>query len=151
MRHARYMHSVCNLEGVYVYDDQVATTFIDHFMSIIGTLDEPVVPGLSDSLFTRQFLMEQSNHMIKILCLALATIKPRARMDFPQKISRPHRILLDQMFSWLSIIFSYRDVDPALLRPDEMIMILYLYLVNSNQDQDQETNESVLQSTDPIH
>ncbi|KAJ9544353.1 hypothetical protein OSB04_024060 [Centaurea solstitialis] len=42
-------------------------------------------------------------------------------------------------------------VDPALLRPDEMIMILNLYLVNSNQDQDQETNESVLQSTDPIH
>ncbi|KAJ9544712.1 hypothetical protein OSB04_024419 [Centaurea solstitialis] len=37
-------------------------------------------------------------------------------------------------------------VDPALLRPDEMIMILNLYL-----DQDQETNESVLQSTDPVH
>ncbi|KAJ9566266.1 hypothetical protein OSB04_002232 [Centaurea solstitialis] len=42
-------------------------------------------------------------------------------------------------------------VDPALLRPDEMIMILNLYLVNRFQDQDQETNESVLQSTDPIH
>ncbi|KAJ9535658.1 LOW QUALITY PROTEIN: hypothetical protein OSB04_un001192 [Centaurea solstitialis] len=42
-------------------------------------------------------------------------------------------------------------VDPALLRPDEMIMILNLYLVNSNQDQDQKTNESVLQSTDPVH
>ncbi|KAJ9557400.1 hypothetical protein OSB04_012014 [Centaurea solstitialis] len=43
------------------------------------------------------------------------------------------------------------SVDPALLRPDEMIMILNLYLVNSNHDQDQETNEYVLQSTDPIH
>ncbi|KAJ9539235.1 hypothetical protein OSB04_031968 [Centaurea solstitialis] len=42
-------------------------------------------------------------------------------------------------------------VDPALLRPDEMIMILNLYLVNRFQDQDQETNESVLQSTDPVH
>ncbi|KAJ9552832.1 hypothetical protein OSB04_016877 [Centaurea solstitialis] len=39
----------------------------------------------------------------------------------------------------------------SLLRPDEMIMILNLYLVNSNQDQDQETNESGLQSTDPVH
>ncbi|KAJ9552656.1 hypothetical protein OSB04_016701 [Centaurea solstitialis] len=37
-------------------------------------------------------------------------------------------------------------VDPALLRPDEMIMILLLYL-----DQDQEMNELVLQSTDPDH
>ncbi|KAJ9542433.1 hypothetical protein OSB04_028939 [Centaurea solstitialis] len=37
-------------------------------------------------------------------------------------------------------------VDPALLRPDEMIMILLLYL---DQDQDQEMNESVLTSTDP--
>ncbi|KAJ9547349.1 LOW QUALITY PROTEIN: hypothetical protein OSB04_019892 [Centaurea solstitialis] len=44
-----------------------------------------------------------------------------------------------------------RSVDPALLRPDEMIMILNLYLVNRFQDQDQETNESVLQSTDPVH
>ncbi|KAJ9561292.1 hypothetical protein OSB04_006452 [Centaurea solstitialis] len=42
-------------------------------------------------------------------------------------------------------------VDPALLRPDEMIMILNLYLVNRFQDQDQETNEPVLQSTDPVH
>ncbi|KAJ9536639.1 hypothetical protein OSB04_un000188 [Centaurea solstitialis] len=41
-------------------------------------------------------------------------------------------------------------VDPALLRPDEMIMILNLYLVNRFQDQDQETNESVLQSTDLV-
>ncbi|KAJ9565653.1 hypothetical protein OSB04_001619 [Centaurea solstitialis] len=45
----------------------------------------------------------------------------------------------------------YCSVDPALLRPDEMIMILNLYLVNRFQDQDQETNESVLQSTDPVH
>ncbi|KAJ9557005.1 hypothetical protein OSB04_011619 [Centaurea solstitialis] len=37
-------------------------------------------------------------------------------------------------------------VDPALLRPDEMIMILLLYL-----DQDQEMNESVMKSTDPNH
>ncbi|KAJ9535839.1 hypothetical protein OSB04_un001011 [Centaurea solstitialis] len=44
-----------------------------------------------------------------------------------------------------------KGVDPALLRPDEMIMILNLYLVNRFQDQDQETNESVLQCTDPVH
>ncbi|KAJ9562588.1 hypothetical protein OSB04_007748 [Centaurea solstitialis] len=50
-----------------------------------------------------------------------------------------------------SIVTFLVFVDPALLRPDEMIMILNLYLVNSNQDQDQEMNESVLQSTDPIH
>ncbi|KAJ9549100.1 hypothetical protein OSB04_021643, partial [Centaurea solstitialis] len=50
------------------------------------------------------------------------------------------------LLSWDSDLF----VDPALLRPDEMIMILNLYLVNRFQDQDQETNESVLQSTDPV-
>ncbi|KAJ9545640.1 hypothetical protein OSB04_025347 [Centaurea solstitialis] len=37
-------------------------------------------------------------------------------------------------------------VDPALLRPDEMIMILLLYL-----DQDQEMDKSVLKFTEPDH
>ncbi|KAJ9535153.1 hypothetical protein OSB04_un001767 [Centaurea solstitialis] len=64
-RHSRYLHSVSNSQGVFVYDDEVATAFIEHFVSIIGTVDADVTPVMVDSLFVNRLTLEESNHMIR--------------------------------------------------------------------------------------
>ncbi|KAJ9536666.1 hypothetical protein OSB04_un000139 [Centaurea solstitialis] len=64
-RHARHMHCVCNMEGVYVYDDDVATAFIEHFVSILGQRDESVIPDMDDALFVKRLSITDSNHMIR--------------------------------------------------------------------------------------
>ncbi|KAJ9535506.1 hypothetical protein OSB04_un001362 [Centaurea solstitialis] len=67
-----------------------------------------------------------------------------------QSNTKESSITLPSIAFFIECLFTL-FVDPALLRPDEMIMILNLYLVNRFQDQDQETNEPVLQFTDPVH
>ncbi|KAJ9536715.1 hypothetical protein OSB04_un000100 [Centaurea solstitialis] len=64
-RHQRFLHTVCDSDGVFVFDEQVAKAFIDHFVSIIGTNDEVVVPVIPDSLFTKHLSIVDSNHMIR--------------------------------------------------------------------------------------
>ncbi|KAJ9536695.1 LOW QUALITY PROTEIN: hypothetical protein OSB04_un000168, partial [Centaurea solstitialis] len=64
-RHARFVHSVANSQGVFVFDDDVAMAFIEHFMSIIGTVDEEVMPIMDDSLFVNRLSIGEANHMIR--------------------------------------------------------------------------------------
>ncbi|KAJ9535959.1 hypothetical protein OSB04_un000877 [Centaurea solstitialis] len=66
-QHSRHIHSVCNAAGEYVFDDDVAMAFIDHFMSIIGTKDLQVIPEMSDSLFQNRLSMGNSIHMIRVV------------------------------------------------------------------------------------
>ncbi|KAJ9547801.1 hypothetical protein OSB04_020344 [Centaurea solstitialis] len=92
-------------------------------------------------------------HLVSVLFIAQ---KEKKNKDNKEIISTV-RAILDQRIAFgetpvpIQVKTEGEIVDPALLRPDEMIMILLLYLVNSDQDQDQETNEPVLQSTDPVH
>ncbi|KAJ9539213.1 hypothetical protein OSB04_031946 [Centaurea solstitialis] len=53
-RNAHHIHSVCNSAGVFVYDLEVATAFLDHFKSIIGTHDDTVNPLMPMDLFTNK-------------------------------------------------------------------------------------------------
>ncbi|KAJ9561591.1 hypothetical protein OSB04_006751 [Centaurea solstitialis] len=64
-QHSKHLHSICNLDGVYVFDDHVPLAFIDHFISIIGTTDTSVIPSLPEDLFTRHLSIAQANHMIR--------------------------------------------------------------------------------------
>ncbi|KAJ9552900.1 hypothetical protein OSB04_016945 [Centaurea solstitialis] len=64
-QHSRHIHSICDSEGLFVYDDQVASAFIDHFVSIIGTKDTCVIPVMADSLFTQHLSIEDANYMIR--------------------------------------------------------------------------------------
>ncbi|KAJ9538957.1 hypothetical protein OSB04_031690 [Centaurea solstitialis] len=64
-RHAHYVHSVCRTDGTYVYDDDVAPAFIEHFVSIIGTKDADVVPLMPESLFSSKLSLADSLHMIR--------------------------------------------------------------------------------------
>ncbi|KAJ9564711.1 hypothetical protein OSB04_000677 [Centaurea solstitialis] len=64
-QHAHHIFSVGDSNGVFVYDDQVALAFIDHFVSIIGTKDNAVVPIMLDSLFQRRLSNGDANHMIR--------------------------------------------------------------------------------------
>ncbi|KAJ9565730.1 hypothetical protein OSB04_001696 [Centaurea solstitialis] len=64
-RHARYMYSVSNSDGVYVYDDEVSKAFISHFVAIIGTTDVTVNPTMDDSLFQNRLSIGDANHMIR--------------------------------------------------------------------------------------
>ncbi|KAJ9536466.1 hypothetical protein OSB04_un000347 [Centaurea solstitialis] len=64
-RHVRHMHSVCNMEGVFVYDDDVPTAFIEHFVSIFGTRDESVIHDMDVTLFDTRLSIAESNHMIR--------------------------------------------------------------------------------------
>ncbi|KAJ9536498.1 hypothetical protein OSB04_un000335 [Centaurea solstitialis] len=64
-RYSRHIHSVCNAAGVYVFDDDVAMAFIDHFVSIIGTNDTQVMPVMPDSLFHNRLSLGNAVHMIR--------------------------------------------------------------------------------------
>ncbi|KAJ9536529.1 hypothetical protein OSB04_un000281 [Centaurea solstitialis] len=64
-RHSRHIHSVCNAAGVYVFDDDVAMAFIDHFVAIIGTNDTQVMPVMPDSLFHNRLSLGNATHMIR--------------------------------------------------------------------------------------
>ncbi|KAJ9561753.1 hypothetical protein OSB04_006913 [Centaurea solstitialis] len=64
-RHAHYIHSVSRMDGVYVYDDDVASAFIEHFVSIIGTKDADVIPLMPESLFSSKLSLTDSLHMIR--------------------------------------------------------------------------------------
>ncbi|KAJ9565118.1 hypothetical protein OSB04_001084 [Centaurea solstitialis] len=64
-RHVHQIHSVCNSAGVFVYDMEVATAFIDHFKSIIGTVDSSVVPIMDEALFPARLSLADSNYMIR--------------------------------------------------------------------------------------
>ncbi|KAJ9535488.1 hypothetical protein OSB04_un001387 [Centaurea solstitialis] len=64
-RHAQHLYSVCKADGVYVYDDDVAKAFIEHFVSISGTKDFAVVPDMPDFLFTNRLSIGDANHMIR--------------------------------------------------------------------------------------
>ncbi|KAJ9541740.1 hypothetical protein OSB04_028246 [Centaurea solstitialis] len=64
-QHARHIFSIGTSEGVFVHDDQVASAFIDHFVAIIGTKDDEVVPTMPDSLFESRLSVGDANHMIR--------------------------------------------------------------------------------------
>ncbi|KAJ9536435.1 hypothetical protein OSB04_un000393 [Centaurea solstitialis] len=64
-RNLRHIHSICNSVGDHVYDDEVATAFIEHFVSIIGTKDDTVDPEMPQSWFVNKLSLEDSNHMIR--------------------------------------------------------------------------------------
>ncbi|KAJ9536546.1 hypothetical protein OSB04_un000298 [Centaurea solstitialis] len=66
-RNSHHIHSVCNSEGVFVYDLDVATAFIDHFKMIIGSRDDTVNPHMPLDLFTRKLELGDSLHMIRAI------------------------------------------------------------------------------------
>ncbi|KAJ9536539.1 hypothetical protein OSB04_un000291 [Centaurea solstitialis] len=64
-RNSRHIYSVCNSDGVFVYDQQVAEAFIDHFKVIIGSTDPNVVPMMPQTMFATQLSLTDANHMIR--------------------------------------------------------------------------------------
>ncbi|KAJ9536525.1 LOW QUALITY PROTEIN: hypothetical protein OSB04_un000277 [Centaurea solstitialis] len=64
-RHTQHIHSVCMMNGEYVYGDDVANAFIDHFRSIIGSKDNSVVATMHPELFTNKLSVPDSNHMVR--------------------------------------------------------------------------------------
>ncbi|KAJ9536550.1 hypothetical protein OSB04_un000302 [Centaurea solstitialis] len=64
-RHAHFLHSVSKADGTFVYDDDVAKAFIDHFVSIIGTRDEDVIPDMNPNMFINRLNFADSLHMIR--------------------------------------------------------------------------------------
>ncbi|KAJ9536637.1 hypothetical protein OSB04_un000186 [Centaurea solstitialis] len=64
-RHAQFVHSVGRPDGTYAYDDDVATAFIEHFVSIIGTKDVDVKPFMPAELFSSKLSLVDALHMIR--------------------------------------------------------------------------------------
>jgi hypothetical protein len=64
-RHTHHIHSICNSDGIYVYDDSVPCAFIDHFKSIIGTKHAPVSPSMPLTLFSNHLSLTDANYMIR--------------------------------------------------------------------------------------
>ncbi|KAJ9536237.1 hypothetical protein OSB04_un000586 [Centaurea solstitialis] len=64
-RHSHHVHSVCNADGQFVYGMEVATAFIDHFKSIIGTKAVGLNPCMEPDLFVTKLPLSDANHMIR--------------------------------------------------------------------------------------
>ncbi|KAJ9552677.1 hypothetical protein OSB04_016722 [Centaurea solstitialis] len=64
-RHVQHIHAVSRPDGTYVYDDNVAEAFIDHFVSIIGTEDLNVNPIMPSPLFGVYLPLSDALHMVR--------------------------------------------------------------------------------------
>ncbi|KAJ9536013.1 hypothetical protein OSB04_un000819 [Centaurea solstitialis] len=64
-RNSQQIHSICNSQGMYVYDDAVPTAFLDYFKNIIGTIDHTVDPVIPADLITNTLSMEAASFMIR--------------------------------------------------------------------------------------
>ncbi|KAJ9536437.1 hypothetical protein OSB04_un000395 [Centaurea solstitialis] len=64
-RNLQHYYAVSNGEGDYVYGSDVALAFIDHFRSIIGTVDASVVPDMPEGLFNSRLSVMEANDMIR--------------------------------------------------------------------------------------
>ncbi|KAJ9541722.1 hypothetical protein OSB04_028228 [Centaurea solstitialis] len=64
-RHAKQIYSVCNSDGTFVYDGEVAEAFIEHFKLIIGTSDPMVDPTMPQEMFLKQLSLADALHMIR--------------------------------------------------------------------------------------
>ncbi|KAJ9552715.1 hypothetical protein OSB04_016760 [Centaurea solstitialis] len=63
-RHIHHIHSMCNSNGNYVYDEDVVVAFIDHFKAIISSKDVSVDATMQPFLFTNWLTVGEANHMI---------------------------------------------------------------------------------------
>ncbi|KAJ9557115.1 hypothetical protein OSB04_011729 [Centaurea solstitialis] len=64
-RHSQQIHSIRDMSGVYVHDEEVPKAFLDHLKSIIGTSDASIDPQIPDGIITHSLSFEEANHMIR--------------------------------------------------------------------------------------
>ncbi|KAJ9561644.1 hypothetical protein OSB04_006804 [Centaurea solstitialis] len=64
-RHVQHIHSVINLAGVYVYNQDVPDAFVDHLRSYLGECDLSLDPCMDQYLFPNKLSVADANHMIR--------------------------------------------------------------------------------------
>ncbi|KAJ9561536.1 hypothetical protein OSB04_006696 [Centaurea solstitialis] len=64
-RHVNHIHSVINLAGVYVYNQEVPDAFVDHLRSYLGESDLSLDPCMDHYLFPNKLSIVDANHMIR--------------------------------------------------------------------------------------
>ncbi|KAJ9544985.1 hypothetical protein OSB04_024692 [Centaurea solstitialis] len=64
-RHSQQIHSIRDMSGVYVHDEEVPKAFLDHLKSIIGTSDASIDPQIPEGIITQSLSFEEANHMIR--------------------------------------------------------------------------------------
>ncbi|KAJ9561560.1 hypothetical protein OSB04_006720 [Centaurea solstitialis] len=64
-RHINQVRSVCNSEGVFVYDEDVASAFINHLKGYMGTCDDSVDPVILTECFQNKLSLADALFMIR--------------------------------------------------------------------------------------
>ncbi|KAJ9541737.1 hypothetical protein OSB04_028243 [Centaurea solstitialis] len=64
-RHINQVRSVCNSEGVFVYDEDVPSAFIDHLKGYMGTCDDSVDPVIPTECFQNKLSLADALFMIR--------------------------------------------------------------------------------------
>ncbi|KAJ9561537.1 hypothetical protein OSB04_006697 [Centaurea solstitialis] len=64
-RHSQQIHSIKNMSGDYVYDEEVPKAFLDYLKSIIGTTDMSTDPHVPEGLIVNKLSIENAMFMIR--------------------------------------------------------------------------------------
>ncbi|KAJ9561549.1 hypothetical protein OSB04_006709 [Centaurea solstitialis] len=64
-RHSHHVHSIRNMAGSYVYDQDVPIAFMEHLKSIIGTKDLSLDTLVPEGLISNTLSVEEANHMVR--------------------------------------------------------------------------------------
>ncbi|KAJ9542442.1 hypothetical protein OSB04_028948 [Centaurea solstitialis] len=64
-KHINQVRSICNVDGVFVYDDEVSTAFLDHLKSFLGTCDDSLDPVMPHAWFRNKLSLQDSLSMIR--------------------------------------------------------------------------------------
>ncbi|KAJ9536694.1 hypothetical protein OSB04_un000167 [Centaurea solstitialis] len=64
-RHLNQVRSVCNMDGVFVHDDDVPNAFLDHLKSYLGMSDDALDPLMPTELFQNRLCLGDALHMIR--------------------------------------------------------------------------------------
>ncbi|KAJ9563335.1 hypothetical protein OSB04_008495 [Centaurea solstitialis] len=64
-KHINQVRSICNVDGVFVYDEEVSTAFLDHLKSFLGTCDDSLDPVMPHAWFRNILSLQDSLTMIR--------------------------------------------------------------------------------------
>ncbi|KAJ9562241.1 hypothetical protein OSB04_007401 [Centaurea solstitialis] len=64
-RHLNQVRSVCKVDGVFVYDDDVPMAFVEHLKSYLGTCDNSLDPVIPSAWFRNSLSLGDALYMIR--------------------------------------------------------------------------------------